>query len=279
MVSFVPVLLGCAMFGMGLMLKGSDFLPLLKRPTDVVIGLLAQFCFMPLIAVLLVHVLELPKELAVGVILVGCCPGGTSSNIVSYLAKGDVALSVAMTSCSTLLAPVLTPLLVSMTVAVSIEVNALAMSLSVLKVVLLPVALGALANTYLPRLVGRIKWIMPYVSSVAVLLVAAIVTIANWQSIRLGWGIVVVAVILHNLLGMLSGYVVAMILKRDGTKCRTLAIEVGMQNSGLAASLAALHFAYFPMAAVPGALFSVWHNFSGAVFALCVRLARPSTKD
>lgn len=268
----VPYLLGVVMFGMGLTLRARDFLPVLTHPKDVALGVAAQFLLMPLIAAVLVKALGLPEELALGVVLVGCCPGGTASNVIAYLAKGDVALSVAMTSVSTLLAPLATPLLCLVCAGKSIAVDALAMALSVALVVLLPVAAGVAANELLPKLVARLRVAMPVFSTGVVVVIVAAVMAANTESVRTSWGLVSAAVVLHNLLGMCAGWGLARVCGLAPSKRRTLAIEVGMQNSGLAVSLATLHFAAYPLAAVPGALFSVWHNLSGSLYAAwCAR--------
>ena len=266
-VGLVPILLGAVMFGMGLTLSPKDFLPVVARPKAVALGVAAQFLLMPLLAVVLAKLLNLPADLALGVILVGCCPGGTASNVMAYLAKGDVALSVAMTSVSTLLAPLTTPLLVKLCAGHVLAVDAAAMALSVVQVVILPIALGVLANRVLPRVIVRLRGVLPAFSSTVVVMIVAIVMAANATRLREAWGLVLVAVILHNLLGMASGWGFARLCRLDAAKCRTLAIEVGMQNSGLAVSLATLHFAANPLAAVPGALFSVWHNISGSLYA------------
>ena len=263
----VPVLLGVVMFGMGLTLRARDFLPVLTRPRDVALGVAAQFTLMPLIAVGLVHALGLPEDLALGVVLVGCCPGGTASNVIAYLAKGDVALSVAMTSVSTLLAPLATPALCALCAGKSIAVDAWAMALSVAQVVVLPIAAGVAANELLPRTVARLRAAMPVFSTAVVVVIVAAVVAVNAGRLRDGWGLVAAAVVLHNLLGMGAGWGLARVCGLDAARRRTLAIEVGMQNSGLAASLAAIHFAAYPPAALPGALFSVWHNLSGSLFA------------
>lgn len=264
---WTPTLLGVVMFGMGLTLRGRDFALVLSRPTDVLIGVAAQFFLMPALAWGLSKALSLPPELALGVILVGTCPGGTASNVIAYLAKGDVALSVTMTSCSTLLAPILTPLLTLLLAGKSVDVPAVAMFLSIAKIVLLPIGIGVLINEFLPRLAQRVHDLMPAFSTLAILVIVMGVVVASAQKILDNLGLILVAVVLHNLLGLAFGYGAARLLRLDARKCRTIAIEVGMQNSGLAVSLAQTHFEAYPLATVPGALFSVWHNLSGALFA------------
>lgn len=265
--SVITPLLGIVMFGMGLTLKPSDFVPVLKRPKDIIVGELSQFIIMPLIAWALCSVLSLPQELALGVILVGCCPGGTASNVMCYLAKGDIALSVGMTACSTILAPLMTPLLVLLLAGESIEVNVSAMFMSIVQVVILPILAGFAVSHWFNRQTEKVTPLLPMISTLAVGAIIGIVVSHNAASI-LGCSLLVgVAVILHNLLGLALGYAMARVtgMKRD--KCTAISIEVGMQNSGLATSLAATHFAMYPMATVPGAIFSVWHNFSGSIAA------------
>ena len=272
----VPWLLGVVMFGMGLSLRGRDFALVLRRPRDVAIGVAAQFLCMPLAAWAIARALGLPDEIALGVVLVGACPGGTASNVIAYLAKGDVALSVTMTACSTLLAPLATPAIVLALAGATIEVDAVAMFLSIVKIVIAPVVVGVAINELLPRFAARIRGAMPAFSSVVVAVIVAAVVAASAARIRDSAALVALAVVLHNALGMGLGWCAGRLFRMDGARRRTLAIEVGMQNSGLAVSLATVHFASMPLAAVPGALFSVWHNLSGAVYAnLCARAARP----
>ena len=270
--SCVPWLLGAVMFGMGLSLRGRDFALVLRRPRDVAVGVAAQFVCMPLLAWVVSKALGLPPELALGVVLVGACPGGTASNVIAYLAEGDVALSVSMTACSTLLAPLATPAIVWLFAGESVDVDAVSMFLSIVKIVLAPVVVGVALNELLPRFAARIRRAMPAFSTVVVAVIVAGVVAAGAERIRTTAGLVALAVVLHNGLGLALGWGVGRLFRMDGARRRTLAIEVGMQNSGLAVSLAAMHFASMPLAAVPGALFSVWHNVSGALFAnWCVR--------
>jgi len=260
-------LLGHIMFGMGLTLAPADFKIVLSRPKDILIGCLAQFTAMPLLALGLTWVFALPKELAIGVILVGCCPGGTASNVITYLAKGDLALSVGMTAASTLLAPLLTPLLVWALAGTMVEVNTLGMLLSIVCVVIVPIVCGLLCQRFLPRMTRHVTPYMPAFSSVVIALVVGII-VAHNADILLSTGLLVMAVIMiHNLLGLGIGFIVGRLLHLQKPKCVALSIEVGMQNSGLASVLAKQHFAAYPLAIIPGALFSVWHNISGALVA------------
>ena len=274
--SWISWLLGLIMFGMGLTLKLEDFRVVFSRPKDVIVGCLAQFIIMPLLAWLLTKVFSMPAELAVGVILVGCCPGGTASNVITYLAKGDLALSVGMTATSTLLAPVLTPLLVWLFAGETVDVNVWGMLLSILWVVILPIALGLLVKRLWPKATDRATSYLPALSSIAICLIVMIVIAANAHKLLSGGLIIVLVVILHNVCGLAIGYLIGYLLKLTPAKRRAISVEVGMQNSGLASSLATLHFAAYPMATIPGAIFSVWHNISGAIVArLYGRHTRP----
>ena len=265
--SWINWLLGIVMFGMGLTLKMDDFKVVFSRPKDIIIGFIAQFTLMPLIAFLLTKAFNLPTEIAVGVILVGTCPGGTSSNVMTYLSKGDVPLSVGMTAVSTLFAPLMTPLLTLLYAGQRVDVNAVAMFLSIVKVVLVPIALGLVCNYFFEKVTRQIVRILPLISTIAIIMIIASVVSANSARLKTVGVMVVIVVILHNLLGYATGFGVGKLLRLNTTKCRALSIEVGMQNSGLATSLAATHFAQYPLATIPGAVFSVWHNISGAVYA------------
>ena len=260
-------MLGVIMFGMGLTLSPKDFQIVLSRPKDILIGCLAQFTIMPLLAWLLTLAFSLPKELALGVILVGCCPGGTASNVITYLAKGDLALSVGMTACSTLLAPIVTPLLVWLMAGKMVNVDTLGMLLSIVYVVIAPIIAGLLCQHFLPRLTKNVTPYLPAFSSLAIAITVGIVVSHNADRLMLGGMIVILVVILHNLLGLSLGFAIGRLLRLEKPKCVALSIEVGMQNSGLASSLANMHFAAYPLATVPGAIFSVWHNISGALAA------------
>ncbi len=265
--SLINPLLGVIMFGMGLTLKVEDFRVVFTRPKDVLIGCLAQFTVMPALAFGLSRLFGLDEALTIGVVLVGCCPGGTASNVITYLAKGDLALSVGMTATSTVLAPLLTPLLVLLLVGETVDVNVVGMLLSILWVVILPIVLGLLVKRLLPKATEQATVYLPAVSTVAICLIVMIVIAANAHKLLAGGWIVILVVMLHNILGLAVGYLIGLLLKMTPAKRRAISVEVGMQNSGLASSLATLHFAAFPMATVPGAIFSVWHNISGAVVA------------
>ena len=260
-------LLGVIMFGMGLTLSPKDFRIVLSRPKDILLGCLAQFTVMPLLALALTWAFSLPKELALGVILVGCCPGGTASNVITYLAKGDLALSVGMTATSTLLAPILTPFLVWLLAGTMVEVDTVGMLLSIVYVVIAPIVAGLLCQHFLPRLTKGVVPYLPACSSVTIAVVVGIIVSHNADRLLVGGLLVVVVVMLHNVCGLAIGYLLGRLLALPDAKRRAISIEVGMQNSGLASSLATLHFAAYPLATIPGAIFSVWHNISGALVA------------
>ena len=264
---WVNYLLMIVMFGMGTTMKLSDFSVVFKRPRDVVIGCLAQFIVMPLLAFSLGKLFCLDNELLVGVVLVGTCPGGTSSNVITYLSKGDTALSVGMTSVNTLLAPLLTPLLSFLYLRTTVSVDIGSMFLSIIQVVIIPITLGLLINKLFGNITRKVSDALPAVSVTAICLIVASVVSHNSEKI-LSTGIIILAVVvLHNLLGYLCGYLIGVLFKMDLPRKKAIAIEVGMQNSGLATTLAGSAFPDLTMATVPGAVFSVWHNISGAVLA------------
>ncbi|MBV2364011.1 bile acid:sodium symporter family protein [Streptomonospora nanhaiensis] len=265
LVTWVNPLLGVIMFGMGLTLRPADFKIVATRPQAALVGVLAQFVVMPLTGWGLAMALQLPPELVVGMVLVGSAPGGTASNVIVYLARGDVALSVAMTSVSTLLAPLLTPLLVLLLAGSTLPVDAAGLLTSILQVVLVPVVLGLVVRLLFARLVERVLPLLPLVSVGGIVVVVAAVVGANADALLSTGALVVLAVVLHNAAGLTLGYLAAWAVRLPESARRAISVEVGMQNSGLAAALATTHFT--PLAALPAALFSVWHNIAGALVA------------
>lgn len=263
----INYMLGVVMFGMGLTLNLQDFKIVFSRPKDILIGCLAQFTIMPLLAWSLARMFSLDEALALGVVLVGCCPGGTASNVITYLAKGDLALSVGMTGVSTLLAPFLTPLLTWALAGKSINVDVTSMFLSILWVVILPIIIGLIVKGLWPKFTEKATDYLPAFSSIAIAMIVAIIIGANADKLIAGGFIIVLVVILHNIFGLSLGYLIGRTLRLSEPKKRAISIEVGMQNSGLASSLATIHFAAYPLATIPGAIFSVWHNLSGAAVA------------
>ncbi len=265
--SWINYLLMVVMFGMGLTLKFGDFAIVFKRPKDIIIGCIAQFTIMPLLAFALGKIFGLETGLLAGVILVGTCPGGTASNVMTYLSKGDVALSVGMTSVNTLLAPFLTPAITYLLLKTSVTVDVMSMFLSIIKVVIIPIALGFIINKFWGKYTEKVSDVLPLISVTAITLIVAAVVSHNAERILETGAIVFAVVILHNILGYAVGFALGLILKLPMSKKKALSIEIGMQNSGLATSLAGSAFPDLAMATVPGAIFSVWHNISGALLA------------
>lgn len=262
---YINLLLGIIMFGMGLTLKFNDFKQVITAPKEVITLVVAQYTIMPLLAVGLVFLFQLPPEIAIGVILVGCSPGGTSSNVMTYLAKGNMALSVTATSVSTLLAPIITPALTLLLASAWLPVSFSAMFISIIQIVLVPIALGVAVQYLLGNKVEQAIGVLPLISVIGIIGVITAVVSNNVENILASGLLIFAVVILHNVLGYLVGFLLGKVLRFDLKDTKTLSIEVGMQNSGLAATLAATHFS--PIAAVPGALFSVWHNISGSLAA------------
>lgn len=264
--SWVPYLLGVVMFTMGLTLTPRDFAAVLRRPWAVLIGLAAHYVIMPGAGWIIAHALNLSPELAVGLILVGCAPSGTASNVMTFLSKGDVALGVSVATVSTLVAPVVTPLLTAFLAGSYLHVDAGSMMVDIVKTVLVPIVLGVVV-----RLVIRDKGVraiapaLPWISAFVIAWIVAIVVAGSAGKLAKVGGVVFLAVVLHNGFGLLLGYIAARFAGLDVKARRALAFEVGMQNSGLAATLAKVHFS--PLAALPSAVFSVWHNVSGAILA------------
>ena len=265
--SWINYLLMIIMFGMGLTLKFEDFKLVFVRPKDIITGCVAQFTIMPLLAFMLCKLFNLDAALMTGVILVGACPGGTSSNVITYLSKGDVALSVSMTSVNTILAPVLTPLITYLLLSTTINVNTYSMFISIINVVIIPIVLGFIINKFFGTFTQKAIKVLPMVSVTGICMIVASVVSHNASKILSTGLIVFTVVVLHNVLGYACGFGLGKILKFNVAKTKAVSIEIGMQNSGLATSLASTSFASLAMATVPGAIFSVWHNISGAILA------------
>lgn len=267
------VILGVIMLTMGLTLTANDFKILFSRPLDIFIGACAQFVIMPCVAYLLVRVFHLEPALALGILLVGCCPGGVSSNIMSYLCHGDVAFSVGMTCASTILAPVMTPLLMQLTAGEIIEIDTIGMFLNILIVTIIPVCLGCFLN-YLYSRRRSFPVIQSLMPSVSVLCLACIVggVISTVHDALVARGLVLFAwtfavVLCHNSLGYLLGWTAGWLARFNTAKKRTLSIEVGMQNAGLATVLAGTFFAAQPLSVLPCAISCAWHSISGTIMA------------
>ncbi|KAF1679963.1 bile acid:sodium symporter family protein [Bacillus mexicanus] len=263
--SYITIFLGIIMFGMGLTLQADDFKELVRKPWHVIIGVILQYTIMPLVAFGLAFGLGLPAEIAVGVILVGCCPGGTASNVMTFLAKGNTALSVAVTTISTLLAPVLTPLLIMLFAKEWLPVSPGSLFISILQAVLIPIIAGVIVQMCFRKQVAKAVHALPLVSVIGIVAIVSAVVSGNRENLLQSGALIFSVVILHNGIGYLLGFFCAKLFKMDYPSQKAIAIEVGMQNSGLGAALATAHFS--PLSAVPSAIFSVWHNLSGSMLA------------
>ncbi len=262
--AIIPML-GVVMFAMGLTLSMDDFRRVMRSPKVIGLGLILQFGLMPLIAFVIAIALNLSTALMAGLILVGACPGGTASNVICYLARGDVALSITLTAISTLLAVFLTPVLTWLYIGQEVPVPIIKMMLTVLKIIILPVAMGIVVNRYFGQYLTQAKRLLPLIAVIVIVFIISIIVALNAHQMTQLVFPVIMAVMLHNGLGLVAGYTIAKWSGHDEKICRTLAIEVGMQNSGLGVALAAKYFT--PLAALPGAFFSIWHNVSGSLLA------------
>lgn len=262
--AIVP-LLTLVMFMMGLTLTQKDFKRIRKEPKAVFIGVLLQFLLMPVLALTLAGMLQLSNQLTAGMVLVGSCAGGTASNVMTYLAKGDVALSISMTMASTLIGVFATPFLCAFYLSETVSVDTPGMLLSIMQMVFLPVFAGVIVNHLLQAQVVKFERFLPSLSILLILCIIAIVVALNSERLVDIGLLTLVAVILHNSLGLASGFFVSRLFGFNLKQSHTIAIEVGMQNSGLGVALALQYFS--PTAALPGALFSVWHNVSGSILA------------
>ena len=267
------VILGIIMLTMGLTLTTNDFKILAQRPLDVFVGACAQFIIMPGVAYLLVHVWHLDPALALGILLVGSCPGGVSSNIMSYLCHGDVAFSVGMTCASTVLAPVMTPLLMQLTAGAIIEIDTVGMFLNILIVTILPIALGCVLNYYYSKRESfqTLQALMPGTSVILLAcIVGGVISTVHDPLVERGFMLFIwtfAVVFCHNSLGYLLGWVAGRLAGFNTAKKRTISIEVGMQNAGLATVLAGTFFAAQPLSVLPCAISCAWHSISGTILA------------
>ena len=263
--NYIVPLLGIVMLGMGMTLRFENFVEILKRPKVISVGVILQFVFMPLLAFLVSLVLDLEEPLLIGMVLVGSCPGGTASNVICYLSRGDVALSIILTSVSTVLAVILTPILAWLYIGQRVPVPVIDMMLDIFKIIFVPVAMGVLINHYFGEKLHLLKKVFPFISVLAIILIIGIIMALTQAQLHLVALPVLTAVVWHNLAGLVAGFYISKSLGFDERTCRTIAIEVGMQNSGLGVALAKNYFSV--LSALPGAIFSVWHNISGSLFA------------
>jgi BASS family bile acid:Na+ symporter len=262
---YIPYLLGIIMLGMGLTMSLHDFKLVLTRPKDVLFGILLRYLIMPTVAFGVAKLLNLPPALAAGLILVGACPSGTASNVMTFIAKGDTALSVTVSSFNTILAPVLTPFIFLYLAGTMIPIQAGALLVDILKIVLLPVFAGIILRMLASSVVDTFSKAIPAVSVIAIIMIIAAVVALNAAKLVTVAGIAFLAVILHNAIGLFLGYGASKGIGMSEGKARAISFEIGMENSGLAVALAMAHLD--PIAAIPGAIFSVWHNFSGSLLA------------
>jgi len=263
----IVYLLAIVMFGMGMTLRPENFIDACKRPGLILLGTCLQYIFMPMIAYMVASLLNLNKALFVGLVVVGSCPGGTASNVICYLARGDVALSITLTTVSTLLAVFLTPFMTWMYIGEMVPVPVADMMLDIFLIIILPVASGVLVNLYCAEYLRRLKHYFPFISVAAIIGIIGIIVAQNHDQIPLVALPLLTAVFWINLGGLASGYFFGRIFRLDERICRTLAIEVGMQNSGLGVVLAGAYFPNLPLATLPGAIFSIWHNITGSILA------------
>ncbi|WP_018297412.1 bile acid:sodium symporter family protein [Corynebacterium lubricantis] len=266
---YITLFLMIIMFGMGLTLTIPDFKVIAKRPLPVLIGVVAQFVIMPLLAVAVARLLNLSPELSIGLLMLGSVPGGTSSNVIAYLAKGDVALSVAMTSVSTLVSPIMTPLLMLWLAGERTDVDAQGMAITLAQTVLLPVIGGLVIRYFFDSFVAKISPLLPWISILGIGGVVFPTVAGNVERLAQVGMIVFVAVLLHNVCGYILGYFTGRLFKMPEAQSRTMAIEIGTQSAGLASGMSLKFFS--PEAALPGAVAAVLHNITGAVYAAVMR--------
>lgn len=263
--SLIIPTLAVIMLGMGMTLELNDFKSVFRHPAGIATGIVTQYTVMPFAGYILATLFDLNPLLSAGIVLLGSCPGGTASNVITYLAKGDVALSVSITAVSTLLCPVMIPVLTYIFANKWIDVPVYKLFLTSLQIVLAPVLTGLIIRSLLKEKLNSFLEIMPSVSSAAIIFIVAVIVAINSGSIKSLGLVVFISVIIHNSLGLAAGYTAAKLAGLDKFSSKALAFEVGMQNSGLAVALASAHFG--ALAALPGALFSVWHNVTGSAIA------------
>jgi len=263
--SAIVPLLASVMFLMGLTLDKTDFKRVSENPSPVLVGVIMQFLIMPFMALLLSTILQLSNQITIGMVLVGSCAGGTASNVMTYLARGDVALSISMTITSTIVGVIATPLLCNFYLSETVNVDTSGMLINILQIVFLPVLFGFVLNHYLGDQIKQIQKFIPTLSMLIILSIITIIVALNSASLIDVGLLTLLAVILHNGFGLAGGFYVSRLLGFNLRQSHTIAIEVGMQNSGLGVALAMQFFS--ASAALPGAIFSLWHNISGAILA------------
>ena len=261
--SSIPLLLGMIIFFMGLTVNINQFKDVLKKPQWIFITVFLQYSVMPILAYFIAKVLNLSSEMSLGFIILGSCPGGTASNVITYLINGNVPLSLMCTLTSTILSILLTPYLILFLADKSINIDLISLMYSTSKIILIPLILGLFVRIYFFKFVDRIKFLFPIISELTIALVIAVIFAINSESLKILNTTILIGVILHNIGGLLIGYLVARFLTLSNASIKTISIEVGMQNSGLAMALSVMHFS--KVVAFPAALFSLWHNISASV--------------
>ena len=266
-INIINVLLGVILFGMGTTLKIEHFVNVFKRPKEILLGVSAQYLIMPLLAFTIASLFSLNEALTVGLVLVGTVPGGTASDVITFLAKGDLALSVSLTAVSTVISPILTPIITLILIGNTISFSPVDMFISIFQIVIIPIGLGLFLNYKFPDFCEELKDYLPAVSSIVIAIIVAGVIGANKEAIISSSMIIIVVIILQYFLGMALGFVIGYLSGMKRKQMITIAIELCFQNSGLSTSLAKTHFPNLTLATVPGALYSVWQNFAGSILA------------
>ena len=270
-INIINLLLSIVLFTMGTTLKLDDFINVFRNPKEIAVGISAQYLIMPLMAFTLASAFSLDAALTVGLVLVGTVPGGTASDVITFLAKGDVALSVSLTAVSTVISPILTPVITLLLIGNQIHFNPVDLFISIVEIVIAPLILGLILNYKFPDFCEKLKEYLPTVSSIVICLIVAGVIGANKQAILTSSSIILIVVVLQYILAMLIGFGIGYLVGMDRKQIITIAIELAFQNSGLSTSLAKTHFPNLSQATVPGALYSVLQNFAGSILAYAFR--------
>jgi BASS family bile acid:Na+ symporter len=270
-INIINLLLSIVLFTMGTTLKVDDFINVFKNPKAITVGISAQYIIMPLMALTLASAFSLDTALTAGLILVGTVPGGTASDVITFLAKGDVALSVSLTAVSTVISPILTPIITLLLIGNQIHFNPVDMFISIIEIVIIPIIIGLILNYRFPNFCEKLKVYLPTISSIVICLIIAGVIGANKQAILTSSTIILIVIALQYFLAMLLGFGIGYLAGMDRKQMITVAIELAFQNSGLSTSLAKTHFPNLSSATVPGALYSVFQNFVGSILAYAFR--------
>ena len=270
-INIINLLLSIVLFTMGTTLKLDDFINVFRNPKEIAVGISAQYLIMPLMAFALASAFSLDTALMVGLILVGTVPGGTASDVITFLAKGDVALSVSLTAVSTVISPILTPVITLLLIGNQIQFNPVDLFISIVEIVIVPIIIGLILNYKFPNFCEKLKDYLPTVSSIVICLIVAGVIGANKQAILTSSTVILIVIVLQYFLSMLIGFGVGHLAGMDKKQIITVAIELAFQNSGLSTSLAKTHFPNLSQATVPGAIYSVWQNFAGSILAYAFR--------